>query len=187
MTIGLVAVTPLVPRLSVKLGTRQTVSLGFIFCVAGFVVLAFVQESWTYAVFVIPIIAVAVGMGLSNGPASAASTACVDAGQVGSASGISNMARYVGAAVAVAAVASIYTGVANDQLTAGEPPAEALAAGLRWSMVLLAVVSAAGIGMGLLGRYRQRHARPIHTAAATAAHAHTIVPPDDDGMAPAPA
>ena len=102
MTVGLVAVTPFVTRLAVSLGTRQTISLGFIISGAGFVALAFVQDSWTYLLFVVPIIAVAVGMGLSNGPASAASTACVDPRQIGSASGISNMARYVGSAVFVA-------------------------------------------------------------------------------------
>ena len=38
MTIGLVAVTPFVTRLAVSLGTRQTISLGFIISGAGFVV-----------------------------------------------------------------------------------------------------------------------------------------------------
>ena len=53
MTIGLVAVTPFVTRLAVKFGTRQTVSLGFIVTGAGFVALAFVQESWEYLYFVV--------------------------------------------------------------------------------------------------------------------------------------
>ena len=137
MTIGLVAVTPLVPKLSVSLGTRQTIALGFLLSGAGFLVLAFVQDSWIYLYFVIPIVAVAVGMGLSNGPATAASTSCVSEEQVGSASGISNMARYVGAAVAVAAVSSIYFSVGN----ANESDASAadLADGLRWACVLLAM------------------------------------------------
>ena len=44
-------------------------------------------------------------------PGSSASTASVSAAQVGSASGVSNMARYVGAAVATALAASIYGNV----------------------------------------------------------------------------
>ena len=183
MTIGLVAVTPLVTRLSVRFGTRQTVSLGFIISAAGFLALVFVQESWTYAYFVIPIVAAAVGMGLSNGPASAASTACVDARQVGAASGISNMARYVGAAVAVAAVSSIYIGVGNDRVASGDPTDEALAAGLGAACLLLTILSVAGVGMGALGRYRNRRARAIDTAAATAAHAYTVPIVDTESLA----
>jgi EmrB/QacA subfamily drug resistance transporter len=178
-TVGLVAVTPLVPTLATKLGTRQTISLGFLLSAAGFLVLAFVQDSWAYGAFVLPMLTAAVGMGLSNGPASSASTACVETDQVGAASGISNMARYVGAAVGVAAVAAIYTGVGDRRLAEGDPTGEALAAGLGWSFVLLAAVSAAGILMGLAARHRAL-ARPIDAAAATAAHAHTIAPPRAD-------
>jgi hypothetical protein len=188
MTVGLVAITPFVTRLAVKFGTRQTVSLGFIVTGAGFVALAFVQESWEYLYFVIPIVAVAVGMGLSNSPASAAATACVEPGQIGSASGISNMARYVGSSVFVAMVASIYAGVASGRIDEGHPPNDALASGLAWSCVLLAIWCALGIGMGLVGRYRQRRVRAIDTAAAAAAHAHTVpIRGDDEALQAAPA
>ena len=71
-----------------------------------------------------------VGLGLANGPASSGSTAAVSADQVGQASGISNMARYVGAAVAVAAVAMVNNAVANNHQAAGDSASEALAAGL---------------------------------------------------------
>ena len=185
MTIGLVAVTPFVTRLAVSLGTRQTISLGFIISGAGFVALAFVQDSWEYLYFVIPIIAVAVGMGLSNGPASAASTACVSAGQIGSASGISNMARYVGSSVFVALAASIYAGVAQARVDDGKEVADALASGLAWSCAVLAVTCALGVGMGLIGRYRQRRPHPKNTAAAAAAHAHTVPIPGDEALSPA--
>ena len=177
MTIGLVAVTPFVTRLAVGIGTRQTISLGFIVSAAGFIALAFVQESWSYLYFLVPIAAVAVGMGLSNGPASAASTACVEPGQIGSASGISNMARYVGSSVFVALAASIYAGVAQSRVDDGREAADALASGLAWSCGVLAVTCALGVGMGLLGRYRQRRVRAEYTVAATAAHAHTIAVP----------
>ena len=184
MTIGLVAVTPFVTRLAVSLGTRQTVSLGFIISGAGFVLLAFVQDSWEYALFVVPIVAVAVGMGLSNGPASAASTACVSPNQIGSASGISNMARYVGSAVFVAMAASVYTGVRNARIDDGIDSSEALASGLAWSCVILAITCGLGVGMGLIGRYRKSHARPIDSAAATAAHAHTVPIQSEESFSP---
>ena len=83
---------------------------------AGFAGIGLVQASWTYAAFLLPILAIAVGMGLSNGPSSSAATACVPQAQVGGASGVSNMARYVGAAVATALAASIYGSVQAQQL-----------------------------------------------------------------------
>ncbi|MET0844107.1 MAG: MFS transporter, partial [Mycetocola sp.] len=101
-TVGLVVVAPLVPRLAAKFGGRQVVAAGFAITAVGFAVIGFTQSTWTYLIFVLPLIAVAVGMGLSNGPASSAATAAVPAHQVGEASGVSNMARYVGAAVATA-------------------------------------------------------------------------------------
>ena len=80
-----------------------TIALGFALTTAGFVAVGFTEASWRYAAFLLPLIAIAVGMGLSNGPSSSAATAAVPAAQVGEASGVSNMARYVGAAVATAA------------------------------------------------------------------------------------
>ena len=52
------------------------------------------------------------------------------------------MARYVGAAVAVAAVAMINGEVAENQREAGESAADALAAGLAASALLMAIVAA---------------------------------------------
>ena len=139
-----------------------------------FAVLGFVEPTWTYAAFVLPLIAVAVGMGLSNGPASSAATAW-SREQVGSASGVSNMARYVGAAVATALAATIYGGV----IATGPPgasAAEALASGLATTAV----------GDGRLQLRRRRRwpsswagTRPARgtlddAAAAAAAHIHTL-------------
>src|SRR6478672_3511747 len=89
-TVGLVVVAPLVPRWAARLGGRQIVGLGFLVSAAGFVVIGFAHDSWTYGAFVLPLIAIAVGMGMSNGPASAAATSSVPANQVGEASGVSN-------------------------------------------------------------------------------------------------
>jgi len=177
LTVGLIIITPAIPRLTVKLGVRQTIVLGFLLSTVGYVVLAFVDESWTYGLFVVPLIAVAVGMGLTNGPASAASTSAVSTEEVGAASGVSNMARYVGAAVWTALAASIYAGVTSNRLSDGAPTGEALATALSWSFVALAISSGVGIAIGVLVRIRQRRATLIDVAAASAAHSHTIVTP----------
>ena len=87
------------------------------------------------------------------------------------------MARYVGAAVATALAATIYSTVTQDKLDAGKDAADALAAGLSRASILMAVISAFGVLMALLiGRHRQRPPEAGDTAIATAAHSHTLVP-----------
>jgi EmrB/QacA subfamily drug resistance transporter len=172
---GMIAVTPVIAPLAAKIGAGRAVALGFVLAAVGFAALAFVQASWAYAAFVLPLIAIAVGLGLANGPASSASTAAVSADQVGAASGISNMARYVGAAVAVAAIAMIDNSVANNRLEAGDSPSEALAAGLSRSSLAMAIWSALGILLlVLMARHRQARPRAVDLAAAASAAAHTI-------------
>ena len=113
---AMIAVTPLITPLAVKIGARYAVAVGFALAAAGMCVLVFVGPSWAYVAFVVPLAATAIGLGLANGPASSASTATVSADQIGQASGISNMARYVGGSMAVAAAGSVYSAVNAAQL-----------------------------------------------------------------------
>ena len=172
---GMIAITPLITPLAGRIGGGAAVALGFGLAAAGFAVLAFVESSWTYAAFVGPLIALAVGLGVANGPASSGSTAAVSADEVGQASGISNMARYIGAAVAVAIVAAIFNSVTNDHTEAGEPAGEALAAGLGAASLTMAVWAAAGVALvRLLAGRRLLRVRAIDRAAAAASTTHTI-------------
>ena len=111
----MIAITPLITPLAGKIGGGRAVALGFGLATVGFAALAFVKASWTYAAFVVPLLVLSVGLGLANGPASSGSTAAVRADQVGAAAGISNMARYVGAAVAVAVIAMVNNTVATNR------------------------------------------------------------------------
>jgi MFS family permease len=172
---AMIAVTPLITPLAVRIGARSAVALGFGLAAIACAGLAFVNASWTYAAFVLPLIAIAVGLGLANGPASSASTASVAPEEVGQASGISNMARYIGGSLAVAAVATVSTAVTDNHREAGAAPADALAAGLSRAALLLAIMSAAGVALALLlARHRAPKPGAIHRAAAAAATTHTI-------------
>ena len=174
-TVGLVAVAPLVPRLASKFGGRQTIGAGFALTTAGFVVVGLVDASWRYAAFLLPLVAIAVGMGLSNGPASSAATASVPENQVGGASGVSNMARYVGAAVATALAATIYGSVAANQAADGASRSGALASGLAAASWMMAVFSFLGVLMALvMARHRMARGTLNDAAAAAAAHTHTL-------------
>ncbi len=174
-TVGLVVLTPMIPRLAARFGGRKVIALGFILMTLGFGWFGLVDASWKYAAFVLPLVILAVGMGMANGPASSASTAAVSTEQVGAASGISNMARYVGAAVFTALAATISGSVTSGRQEEGASGGDALAAGLSRASIALAITCVLGI---LLARWARRY-RPAGTSgadigAAAAAHAHTV-------------
>ena len=99
------------------------VALGFVLAAIGFAALAFVQASWAYVAFV------AAADRAVGRPGHLQRAGVVGLDRVGvarpgrPASGISNMARYVGAAVAVAAIAMIDNAVADNHKEAGESAA----------------------------------------------------------------
>jgi EmrB/QacA subfamily drug resistance transporter len=184
---GMIAITPLISPLAARIGGRAAVVIGFGLAAAGFAVLAFVESSWTYAAFVAPLVALAVGLGIANGPASSGSTAAVAADQVGEASGISNMARYIGGSVAVAAVAMIFNAVIVNHQNAGESDADALAAGLSSAALTMAVWSACGVALVVFMSRGRLRSRAIDRAAAAAATTHTIPTEPISGDAERPA
>jgi predicted MFS family arabinose efflux permease len=162
-----IAVTPFITPVAVKLGTRAAVVFGL--AAVAFGALAFVDAAWSYAAFVLPLVVIAVGLGLANGPASSASTASVARDEVGQASGISNMARYIGGSLAVAAVATVSSAVSDSHRRAGASAADALAAGLSRSALLLALVSGGAVALAvLMGRHRAARPRAVDRAAAAA-------------------
>ena len=172
---AMIAITPAIAPLAAKLGGARAVVLGFGLATVGFGALAFVQASWEYWAFLAPLVGLSIGLGLANGPASSGSTASVSADEVGQASGISNMSRYVGAAVAVAAVATVNSTVAANHEAAGDSASEALAAGLASSALLMAILSALGVLLvGLMRRQTIARSRPVDRAAAAAITTHTI-------------
>ena len=174
-TVGLVLTAPLVPKLAAKFTGRIVVAAGFAITAVGFGFVGVVQSDWRYGAFVLPLIAVAVGMGLSNGPASSAATASVPAHQVGEASGVSNMARYVGAAVATALAATIYSSVTASRSEAGKSASDALAAGLGTASWVMAAFSAAGVLMAvLMGRHRPAKGTLADAAASAASISLTL-------------
>ena len=175
-TVGLVLVAPLVPKFAARIGARQVVALGFLITAVGFAIVGLATEDWLYRAFVIPLIAIAVGMGMSNGPASSASTACVSTAQVGSASGVSNMARYVGAAVATALAATVYSSVTASGTSKGLSTGEALTNGLQATAWMMAVFSLAGVAMAVVMGRQARSAKGTleDSAAAASAHTHTL-------------
>jgi hypothetical protein len=85
------------------------------------------------------------------------------------------MARYVGAAVATALAATIYGTVTADRTVAGLPYPDALSDGLALASWTMALFSLAGVAMAvLMGRHRAARGTLADSAAAAAAHTHTL-------------
>ncbi|MFF7441472.1 hypothetical protein [Streptomyces sp. NPDC008122] len=102
-----------------------------------------------------PLVVLAVGLGLPNGPFSSVATACVTKEQVGAASGISDTGRHVGPAVLTAVTAALFGSVHTRRHTPGTATADALAAGFSRAAIGLALFCAFGVALALLvGRFR---------------------------------
>ncbi|HEV8459710.1 MAG TPA: MFS transporter [Gaiellaceae bacterium] len=175
----MIAITPFITPIAMRVGSLRAVAIGFLLTTAAFAILVFVTDSWTYAAFVGPLVLMAIGLGLANGPASSASTSSVSADQVGQASGISNMARYIGGSLVVAIIATIYNNAITNHLNAGESRSQALAAGVSRSAFALAVISFLGVVLArLLRRHRATAPRSVDLAQAAAVTTHTIPIPE---------
>lgn len=174
-----VVLAPLITPIVSRIGARTTIAVGFVLMSVSFAALAFVQETWTYALFVLPLIGVAAGMSLQNGPCSSLSTSCVEPREVGAASGVSNMARYVGAAVMTAIVASVYSSVSATQVADGASQSAALAQAFSWSSISMGIWCVLGIALALLvARGVTRKPSEFEYAAAAASMSHTLTPPE---------
>jgi MFS family permease len=148
---------------------------GFVVTTVGFALLVPADSSWKYAAFVLPLVTVAIGMAMTNGPCSSVATSAVAEEQVGAASGISNMARYVGAAVATALAATIYGSVIANRTTDGASQADALASGLAAASWMMAIFSFLGILMAfVIARHRAATGTMDDALVAAAAHTHTL-------------
>lgn len=77
--------------------------------------------------------------------------------------GISNLSRYIGGALAVAAASTVFTAVTRSHQAAGAAPAEALAIGLSRASLMLAISCAAGVlvALPMATTGRTHHDRPL--------------------------
>ncbi|MEU6642119.1 MFS transporter [Saccharomonospora sp. NPDC046836] len=171
---GVVIVAPTVTPLAHKFSARIVILSGFALMTVGFAVLGATRASWSYWVFLPCLLCIAVGLALSNGPASSIATDSVSDEEIGAASGISNMARYVGGAVLTAVVASIYASVSASHAATGGAPADALAMGFSRASIALAIFSAAGVVLCVRVTKRLRAPRAADRVAAAAATVHTV-------------
>jgi EmrB/QacA subfamily drug resistance transporter len=116
LSLALFAVSLFVGRLVQRFGARGPVTVGFLATAAGLWLVSQVGVDSTFADLWPGFLIAGLGMGLVNGPTSAAAVSAVPEDRAGEASGVVNMARYLGGAFGVAVTAVVYAGVGVSRL-----------------------------------------------------------------------
>ncbi len=142
LTIALSAVAPIAGRLADRVGGRILLVIGLALFGAGLLGVAFIPTtSSTSLTFMLPLIVVGVGMGITIAPAVTEAMREVASDQAGAASGVLNTARQVGAALGAAVLGAVL----QSQLASGKGviaagrPTLAVAAGVVLFGCLLAM------------------------------------------------
>jgi EmrB/QacA subfamily drug resistance transporter len=116
LSLALFGVSLVVGRLVQRFGARGPVTVGFLGTALGLYLVSQVDVGSTYADLWPGFLIAGLGMGLVNGPTSAAAVSAVPEDRAGEASGVVNMARYLGGAFGVAVTAVVYGGVGVSKL-----------------------------------------------------------------------
>jgi len=116
LSLALFGVSLVVGRLVARFGARGPVTVGFLGAALGLYLVSQVEVGSTYADLWPGFLIAGLGMGLVNGPTSAAAVSAVPEDRAGEASGVVNMARYLGGAFGVAVTAVVYGGVGISKL-----------------------------------------------------------------------
>ena len=116
LSLALFGVSLVVGRLVQRFGVRGPVTVGFLGTALGLYLVSQVDVGSTYADLWPGFLIAGLAMGLVNGPTSAAAVSAVPEDRAGEASGVVNMARYLGGAFGVAVTAVVYGGVGTSKL-----------------------------------------------------------------------
>jgi EmrB/QacA subfamily drug resistance transporter len=144
-------------RLVLPFGARQVLMSGLVLAGGGFLWLAQLDATSSYAAGVLPgSLLVTFGIGLAFTPLAAAATSGVPIQQAGLASGVLNTSRQVGGSIGLAALATIAT--SRTHAVAGSVSrAQALTAGFDRAFLVAALLAFAAVAVASLipGRARQ--------------------------------
>lgn len=148
MSVSFVVVSQLVGYLTNNLGPRIVMTAGMACMGFGALAIAFVPENASLVFIELALFVVGIGLGLNTAPVNGVAVAAVPPARSGTASGVLNTARMVGATMGVAILGSVFASYAGQQanIPAGFMPglrAAMIAAGL--AELLGAVIAAAVI------------------------------------------
>jgi MFS family permease len=172
MTLSIVAVTTVTPRLIARFGAGRVLAAGLVFAATGMALLANVKAGGTYWVEVLPggvITAMGLGLGLVSGTIVAVQG--VEPRHSGIASGLLNTSRLVGGALGLAALSTIAASQTADKAASGTPHAIALSDGFQ---VAFPVGAAACLVGAVLAWLLLRRDMPAPAPAAAPAEAESV-------------
>jgi len=131
MSVSFVVVSQLVGYLSNNLGPRIVMTAGMACMGLGALAIAFISKDTSLIFIALALFVVGIGLGLNTAPVNGVAVAAVPPARSGTASGVLNTARMVGATMGVAILGSVFAAYAGQQadVVAGFMP------GLRAAMV----------------------------------------------------
>lgn len=156
MSVSFVIVSQLVGYLTNNLGPRIIMTAGMACMGFGALTIAFISENTNFVVIALALFIVGIGLGLNTAPVNGVAVAAVPPARSGTASGLLNTARMVGATMGVAILGSVFAAYAGQQanVVSGFMP------GLRAAMIAagLAELLGAVIAVALI-RHDSLHAK----------------------------
>ncbi len=142
MTGSIIISSQLSSRLVSRFGPRPVLILGMLFTSAGFLWMAQLDATSTYANGVLGgAVFTTFGVGLSFTPLAMAATSGVPPNQAGLASGLLNTSRQVGGSIGLAALATLATARTQHLTLAGTAPGAALTSGYDRAFLVSAAVA----------------------------------------------
>jgi predicted MFS family arabinose efflux permease len=128
MSVAFLVVSQLSGRLANKLGPRVPMTTGMAMMGVGLFVLALVPVIDSLLLIEAALLVIGCGLGLNTGPVNAVAVATVSAARTGTASGLVNTARMVGATMGVAVLGAVFASFAGNldnggQIAVGLAPA----------------------------------------------------------------
>jgi DHA2 family methylenomycin A resistance protein-like MFS transporter len=139
-----VAVSQLSGPLTKQVGARVMTAAGMGFMGGGLALLVFVLPTVNLLAIEVALSAIGIGLGLNTGPVNAVAVASVPPGRSGTASGLINTTRMVGATLGIATLGTIYAIYAG-----GQGPVQLLT-GFRLALAGGAVAELSGVAVALL-------------------------------------
>jgi MFS transporter, DHA2 family, methylenomycin A resistance protein len=143
LSLVFVAVSQVSGSLTKRFGARAMTAGGMGAMGAGLVVLVATVGSGNLAATEAGLIVTGLGLGLNTGPVNAVAVANVTSARSGTASGLLNTARMIGATLGIALLGALYA------LQAGDGTAEGLVNGLRVALGAGAIAELSGVAIAL--------------------------------------
>ncbi|HTM72396.1 MAG TPA: MFS transporter [Pseudolabrys sp.] len=140
MSVSFVVVSQLVGYLTNNLGPRIVMTAGMACMGFGALAIAFISKSTSPVLIELALFVVGIGLGLNTAPVNGVAVAAVPPARSGTASGVLNTARMVGATMGVAILGSVFAAYAGQQanIAAGFMP------GLRAAMIVAGLAELLG-------------------------------------------